>query len=382
MKILVLNAGSSSLKFQLIQMPTKHILAKGLIERIGLEQSKIRFERKEEKGDTNLPINNHKDALQWVVDFLEDEVPEVVGHRVVHGGSKFSKPTLVNLEVLEEIQALSYLAPLHNPANVLGIEVAKELYPKSTQVAVFDTAFHTTIPPHVSRYAIPNKYFEEDKIQVYGFHGTSHAYVFKKTCEIVGYIPEKLISLHLGNGCSVTAIHKGQSVDHSLGFSPGTGLVMGTRSGDIDPAVVFYLMEKRNMTATEVKNLLNKQSGLLGLTGSSDLRDIEEAAANGDKNALFALELICYRIKKYIGAYAAAMNGLDALVFTAGIGENSSEIRKRVCQNMEFLGIKLDLEKNTQHRNFIESLDSLVKIGIIPTNEELEIAQQAYKLCS
>ena len=308
---------------------------------------------------------------------------EAVGHRVVHGGNSFSETTIIDEEVKDKIRKLFSLAPQHNPANLEGINVAETIFPNAIQIAVFDTAFHQTMPVEAYKYAIPSKFLDENNIRVYGFHGTSHKYVSEKAIEFLGIKNSKIITIHLGNGCSMTAINNGKSIDHTLGFGTVSGLIMGSRSGDMDQAIIFYLVDKLGYTLREVKNMLHQESGMFGLTGFSDLRDIEAEAENGNKECQLALDMNAYRIKKYIGAYAAAMNGLDAIVFTAGIGENSDVIRKLVCSNMEFLGIELDLEKNNiraKEITAIHSENSKTKVLIVPTNEELEIAKQSYEL--
>ena len=391
MKILVINSGSSSIKFQLFQMPEKEVIASGLVEKIGLNNSEIHYRSTHAKTDLELKIADHAHGLKQVVDLLMDknlgviskvEEIDVIGHRVVHGGKDFVSTTLINDEVKDKIRDLFSLAPLHNPPNLKGIEVAEEVFPHAKQIAVFDTSFHQTLPEVAFTYAIP-KEFTNQGIRVYGFHGISHQYVSRKALQFSGNPNAKLIVIHLGNGCSMTAIQNGISVEHTLGFGPNEGLIMGTRSGDIDQAVIFYLMDKLNLSAKEVSDILTKKSGMLGLTGESDLRTIEENAAHGDINAKFALHLNAYRIKKYIGAFAAAMNGLDVIAFTAGIGENSDVIRKLVCENMDFFGLKLDSDKNkirSQQIRDIASENSRVRILVVPTNEELEIAQECQKL--
>lgn len=392
--ILIINSGSSSLKFQLIQMPSEAVLASGMVERIGLDNAMLHFKAGNNKISEQLEAKDHAVALKAITDHLMSSEKGViknreeiaaVGHRVVHGGNAFSKTILIDSEVKQQIREYFSLAPLHNPANLKGIEVAEKLFPDSRQIAVFDTSFHTSIPRKAAQYAIPNELYEENHIQLYGFHGTSHKYVTKKAIDQLQKENSKIISIHLGNGCSMTAIKDGKSLDHSLGFAPVNGLIMGTRSGDIDQSVIFYLIDELGYTSQEVSDLLHKKSGMYGLTGYSDLRDIEEQAENGDKQCQLALEMNAYRIKKYIGAYAAAMNGVDALVFTAGIGENSDVIRKMVCSDMDFFGIKIDEEKNkirSKKSREIQAEDSKVKIFVIPTNEELEIAQQTFELIS
>ncbi len=393
MQILVINSGSSSIKFQLIKMPSATIICTGLVERIGLNNAKLKYEVGENTQEQIGDIPNHKVGLQMVAKYLlDDDIGvikspleiEAVGHRVVHGGNKFSETTEITASVKENIKELFSLAPLHNPANLEGILVAEEIFPKAKQIAVFDTAFHQTIPAEAYKYAISSEFLEQHNIRMYGFHGTSHKYVSEKAQEYLGKQHSgKLISLHLGNGCSATAIKEGKSVDHSLGFAPMNGLVMGTRSGDIDPSVVFYLIKNLGYSVDEANELLNKKSGMLGLTGFSDNRDIASAAASGDLKSQEALLMNTYRIKKFIGAYISVLNGIDALIFTAGIGENASNIRKMACEDLNFFGIEIDDEKNEQRMEGIreiQSKNSKVKILIIPTNEELEIAKQTYSL--
>ncbi len=392
MQVLVLNSGSSSLKFQLFAMPEKTILCSGLIERIGLKDGKFNFKTNGKSVELITKIPNHKVGLELVSKQLLDketgvinsaEEIDVVGHRVVHGGKHFSDTTEITKAVKEKIKALSTLAPLHNPANLEGIEVAEEIFPNAKQVAVFDTAFHQSIPEHAYKYAIPNEFSDKLNIRLYGFHGTSHKFVSEKAIEYLGKKESKIITIHLGNGCSMTAVKNGKSIDHSMGFSPLGGLIMGTRSGDIDPAFTFYLVDKLNYDLDEVNTLLLKKSGMLGLTGYSDLRDIQAEAEKGNKTCQLALEMNAYRIKKYIGSYASILNGLDAIVFTAGIGENSSVMRQLVCKDLDFLGINLDVEENKVRTNEIHEVNtesSMAKILVIPTNEELEIAKQAVGL--
>jgi acetate kinase len=392
MKILIINSGSSSIKFQLLAMPQGAIIAKGLVERIGFKDAQVHYKSNVFSTDLVLDISNHQVGLKQVADLLlakengvianADEI-KAVGHRVVHGGSVFTKTTLITNEVKQAIKHLSFLAPLHNPANLIGIEVAETIFTNAKQIAVFDTAFHQSIPEVAHRYAIPNELYEKEHIRVYGFHGTSHKYVSQQAIEYLNKKNSKIISIHLGNGCSMTAIQDGKSIDHSLGFGPMNGLIMGTRSGDIDQSVVLYLAQQLNYSLDQISNLLQKKSGMLGLTGMSDLRDIENEALAGNKMAQLALAMNTYRIKKYIGAYTAVMNGLDALIFTAGIGENSSFIRTQVCNDLSYLGIALDKTKNDKRFDTlaeIQSNDSKVKVLVVPTNEELEIANQAFEL--
>lgn len=392
MKILVINSGSSSIKYQLFKMPQEEVICSGLVERIGLDNAEIHYKSSSNKIDEVVAIPNHKVGLEKVVNLLLDEKVgvlkstseiEAVGHRVVHGGSTFSKTTIVTQEVKDKIKTLFSLAPLHNPANYEGIVVAENFFPAAKQIAVFDTAFHQSIPVEAYKYAIPTKFLEENQIRLYGFHGTSHKYVSEKAIAHLAIENSKIITIHLGNGCSMTAIKNGKSIDHTLGFGPVTGLVMGSRSGDIDHTIIFYLVNSLGYKLDEVNSMLQKESGMLGLTGFSDLRDIEAEAAKGNKECQLALDMNAYRIKKYIGSYAAAMNGLDAIVFTAGIGENSDVIRKLVCSNMEYLGIELDEKKNNTRAKKITEIhveNSKTKILIVPTNEEVEIAKQSFEL--
>ncbi len=392
MQVLVLNSGSSSLKFQLFLMPEEQIICSGQIERIGFKDTIFKFKSSETSIEKITSITNHKEGLKIVADQLLNKKTgvikspndiSIVGHRVVHGGKHFSSTTVITEEVKNKIKALSSLAPLHNPPNLEGIEVAETIFPNSKQVAVFDTAFHQSIPKHAYKYAIPNEYLDKHNIRLYGFHGTSHKYVSEKTIDFLDKDHSKIITIHLGNGCSMTAIKDGKSIDHTLGFSPVSGLIMGTRSGDIDPAIIFHLAERHGLELKDINNMLQKKSGMLGLTGYSDLRDIQKAAENGDENCILALDMNAYRIKKYIGSYTAIMNGLDAIVFTAGIGENSAKIRQLVCTDMSYLGIDLDSEKNEIRSESIRAINKTngkVQILVIPTNEELEIAKQALSL--
>lgn len=393
MNILVLNAGSSSLKYQVIEMPSKRVKCVGLVERIGMDNSVFTHERNDEEHTEILSIQNHKIGLQKIAKTLLDvnigvinsvnEI-EAVGHRVVHGGSEFGKTTIINQEVKDSIRELYDLAPLHNPANLTGIEIAEIIFTSAKQIAIFDTAFHQTMPKEAYQYAINNDYLKEHKIRAYGFHGTSHKFVSEKAIQHLGSKKSKnIITIHLGNGCSMSAVKNGKSIDTSMGFAPSNGLIMGTRSGDIDQSVIFFLMKKLNKSSNEVSNLLNKNSGMQGLTGFSDLREISEKADNGNEDCQNALKLAAYRIKKYIGSYTAALNGLDAIIFTAGIGENSALMRKLACENLSFLGINLDHDKNNIRSKEIREIQtdsSKVKILVVPTNEEIEIAKQSYQL--
>ncbi len=392
MNILVLNAGSSSLKYQLIEMPSQTLKCVGLVERIGMNDAIFTHEKGDEEFSETLPILNHEIGLRKIAETLMDvnigviksvDEIEAVGHRVVHGGNKFCKTVVVTKQVKDGIRELFDLAPLHNPANLTGIEIAETIFTSAKQFAIFDTAFHQTMPKKAYQFAIPNEYLYQHHIRAYGFHGTSHKYVSEKAIEKLNKKDAKIISIHLGNGCSMAAIKDGKTIDTSMGMGPMNGLIMGTRSGDIDPSVIFFLMKKFNKSVDEVNKLLQKQSGMLGLTGHSDLREISEKATHGDENCKNALELAAYRIQKFIGSFVAALNGLDAIIFTAGIGENSALMRKLACENLDFLGIDLDLEKNAIRSKTIREIqkeNGRVKIFVIPTNEEVEIAKQSYQL--
>ena len=396
MKIVIINSGSSSIKYQLIEMPENTIICSGMIDRIGLENSNLTYSTEKESLETVVAIPNHRLGLEKIAELLMDErigvlknTSEIhaVGHRVVHGGSTFKETVLITLEVKEKIKELFELAPLHNPANFEGIIVAEEIFKNAKQVAVFDTAFHQTIPEVAHKYAIPNFLYTENKIRVYGFHGTSHKYVSENAIRFLNENYEKsaskIISIHLGNGCSITAIKDGKSIDHSLGFGPVNGLIMGTRSGDIDQSIVFYLVNSLGYSMEDVNTMLQKESGMLGLTGFSDLRDIESNAAKGNLECQLALDMNAYRIKKYIGAYTSVLKGLDAIIFTAGIGENSSYMRKLICSDMDYFGLELDDSKNeirSKEIREISSIDSKTKILVVPTNEEFEIANQVFEL--
>ncbi|MDG4949675.1 acetate kinase [Weeksellaceae bacterium KMM 9724] len=390
MKVLVINSGSSSIKFQLFKMPEQEVIASGLVEKIGLKNGEIHYNTQKKSVNIEMEIPDHAVGLREVVNLLMssasgvisnvDEI-EMIGHRVVHGGKEFLNTVEINQDAIDRIKSLFNLAPLHNPPNHVGIVVAQDIFPNARQIAVFDTSFHQTIPEKAHTFAIPLKFRDEHDIRLYGFHGISHHYVSQKAIEYLHNPKAKLIVIHLGNGCSMTAVKDGKSIDHSLGFGPNQGLIMGTRSGDIDQGVIFYLMEKFNMGAQEVSDLLTKKSGMLGLTGDSDLRGIEERANNGDETAQLALEMNTYRIKKYIGTYTAVLNGLDAIVFTAGIGENSELIRAKVCEDMSYFGIELDANKNSIRSKEIREISteySRTKVLVIPTNEELQIAKECF----
>jgi len=398
MKILVLNSGSSSLKYQLIDSETEDVLAKGLAERIGVVGGggKIKHEGACKK-EVDVEMADHDQAMDHVFELLTDpecgaisSVDEIsaVGHRVVHGGEEFVQPTLMTEQTVEEIDKLSELAPLHNPPNLKGIRACMRRMPNVPQVAVFDTAFHATIPDYAYTYALPYKYYTDYGVRRYGFHGTSHKYVTRQAQKMLAEIgldtaATKIVTCHLGNGCSMAAIVGGKVIDTSMGMTPAEGLVMGTRGGDMDPAILVYLAKELHARADEIDNIINKQSGLLGVSGvSSDMRDVEQAADEGNKRAALALEIFCYRIKKYIGAYAAAMGGLDAIVFTGGIGENSAPVRERVCKGLGFLGAKLDEVKNNSLRGpaDISCKSGSVRILLVPTNEERMIARETAEL--
>lgn len=376
-------------------MPANEVICSGMIDRIGLETSNLTYVTVKDKIEDSLPIANHKIGLEKIAKLLMDDKIGVikstneidaVGHRVVHGGSSFSNTVIITDEVKDKIRQLFELAPLHNPANLEGIVVAEEVFSLAKQVAVFDTAFHQTMPEVAYRYAVPNYLLTQNKIRAYGFHGTSHKYVSEKAIEYLQSVNkphQNIIAIHLGNGCSITAIKDGKSVDTSMGFSPNSGLIMGTRSGDIDSSLIFYLTKTLGYSLEAVNTMLQKQSGMLGLTGYSDLRDIESTAENGNVDCQLALAMNAYRIKKYIGSYTSVLNGLDAIIFTAGIGENSSYIRKLVCTDMEYFGIELDRainEVRSKESREINTAQSRTKILVIPTNEEIEIANQVFEL--
>ncbi len=390
MKILVVNCGSSSVKYQFIDMNGEKVLCKGLAERIGIEGGRLVHRVNNDKHVIERNMKDHEEALKLVLDVLVD--PEIgvikdlseidaVGHRVVHGAERFASSVLIDGEVMKALEENVHLAPLHNPPNILGIKAIQKLLPKVPNVGVFDTAFHQSMPKKAYLYALPYELYETHRIRRYGFHGTSHRYVSRRAAEILGrdYYDFKVITCHLGNGASIAAVRHGKSVDTSMGFTPLEGLVMGTRCGDIDPAIVIYLQQNLGMSVEKVYDLLNKKSGMLGLTNnlSSDMRDIEDAAHSGNEIAQLALDIYVYRIAKYIGAYAAAMNGVDAIVFTAGVGENSPYVREKVCEYLGFLGVKIDRQLNDVKglERIISTPDSKVAVLIVPTNEELVIAR-------
>ena len=396
MKILVINAGSSSLKYQLIDMQDESVLAKGLVERIGIEGSKLTHQYRGEKFVQEQPLKDHSEAMKLVLAALTDEEHGVitstdeigaVGHRVLHGGSEFTASCIIDDRCIAAIEKCIPLGPLHNPANLMGIRACQAVMPDLPQVAVFDTAFHQTMEPKAYMYGVPYEYYEKYQIRRYGFHGTSHRFVSARAQEIMGFGPDsKVIICHLGNGSSLSACVGGKCADTSMGLTPLEGVLMGTRSGNIDPAVVEAIANNEGLTVTETLNLLNKKSGLLGISGaSSDMRDVNTAAKEGNEKAQLALDMWAYGIRKYIGAYAAAMGGLDAIVFTAGIGENDAEGRANVLKGLEFLGVKLDEELNAKSRGKevkISAPDSKVQVWIIPTNEELAIARDTLDLAT
>ena len=394
MNVLVINCGSSSLKFQLINSESEAVLAKGLCERIGIDGRLTYQPAGGEKNVSEKAMPTHTEAIQFVIDALTDADTGVVksldeigavGHRVVHGGEKFAKSVVVTPEVKAAIAECNALAPLHNPANLIGIEACESLMPGTPQVVVFDTAFHQTMPEKAYMYGLPYEYYEKYKVRRYGFHGTSHSFVSKRVAEIVGkpYNATKTIVCHLGNGASVSAVLNGESVDTSMGLTPLEGLVMGTRSGDIDPAIMEFIAKKENLDIAGIMNVLNKKSGVEGVSGvSSDFRDLEAAAKAGNKRAELAIDVFAYRVAKYVGAYTAAMNGVDNIVFTAGIGENCALVRTKVCSYLGYLGITIDEEANGKRGEeiVISTPDSKVKVLVVPTNEELAIARETVAL--
>lgn len=396
MNILVINCGSSSLKYQLIDSSNEAVLAKGLCERIGIDGSAITHEPAGgEKVTTEVEMKDHTAAVKYVIEKLTDEKVGVVksldeigaiGHRIVHGGEKFASSVIIDEEVMKAIEECNDLAPLHNPANLIGINSCKEIMPNVTNVAVFDTAFHQTMPKKAYLYGLPYEYYDKYKVRRYGFHGTSHDFVSKRAAEILGKDIKdlKIIVCHLGNGASVSAVKNGESVDTSMGLTPLEGLIMGTRSGDIDPAIISFICDKENITADEMVNILNKKSGVFGLSGglSSDFRDLGKAADEGNQKAVDTLDTYAYHVAKYIGAYTAAMNGVDVIVFTAGLGENNGSMRESILSYMGYLGITVDSEKNKIRGEevVISTADSKVTAMVIPTNEELAIARETLRL--
>lgn len=395
MKVLVINCGSSSLKYQLIDSDTEEVLAKGLCERIGIEGSMLTHQPAgKDKIKTEAPMPDHTVAVKMVIEALIDsengvitslEEIDAVGHRMVHGGEAFAKSTVIDDDVLKAFEACNDLAPLHNPANLIGVHSCQEIMPGVPMVAVFDTAFHQTMPAKSYLYGIPYEYYKKYKVRRYGFHGTSHDYVSARLAEILGKKREdlKIIVCHLGNGASISAVKNGKCIDTSMGLTPLEGLFMGTRSGDLDPAIIEFICNKENLSVQEVTTILNKKSGVLGLSElSSDFRDLNSAAEAGNEQAKVTLEAYSYRVAKYIGAYTAAMNGVDAIAFTAGVGENNANIRKDVCEYLGYLGIAIDDEKNAirGEEEIISTADSKVTVMVVPTNEELAIARQTVEL--
>lgn len=396
MNILVINCGSSSLKFQLIDSETEKQIAKGLCERIGIDGSQIVYQPAGgEKEETVTPMPDHTKAIELVLNALMNEKTGVVksldeigavGHRIVHGGEKFAASTVITDEVIEAIRACNDLAPLHNPANLIGIDACKKLMPNTPMVGVFDTAFHQTMPKEAYLYGLPYEYYEKYQVRRYGFHGTSHSYVSKRAAELLGkkYEDLKIIVCHLGNGASISAVQNGKCVDTSMGLTPLEGLIMGTRSGDIDPAIIEYIAHKENKTIDEMMTVLNKKSGVLGLSDnlSSDFRDLEKSYNAGEDRGVRTIRTFAYRVAKYIGAYTAAMNGVDVICFTAGVGENSPLVRKLACERLGYLGIALDGAKNDKRGEELEisTSDSKVKVLVVPTNEELAIARETAAL--
>lgn len=395
MKILVINCGSSSLKYQLINMETEDVMAKGLVERIGIEGSRIKHETiGKEKKTIETPMQDHKRALELVMESLTNEeygaiksLDEIdaVGHRVVHGGEDFAQSVVIDEKVLKGIEDNVEIAPLHNPPNIMGIKACQRLLPNVKQVAVFDTAFHQTMPEESYIYALPYEYYEKYKIRRFGFHGTSHRYITNRAAEMLGKDVNEvnLITCHLGNGSSICAVKNGKSIDTSMGFTPLEGLAMGTRCGDLDPAILPFIMDKENLSTEEINTLINKKSGVLGISGvSSDFRDIEEARDQGNKRAKLALDIFEKRVRGYVGSYMTELDHVDAIVFTAGVGENSIEMRESICAGLKYIGIKLDPERNNVRGEdkLISSDDSSIKVFVIPTNEELMIARDTKEL--
>lgn len=395
MNVLVINCGSSSLKYQLIDSDTEAVLAKGLCERIGIDGRLVYQKAGNDKEITEASMPTHKEAIQMVLEALTNEktgaiksLAEVnaIGHRIVHGGEKFASSAIITDEMIKAVEECNDLAPLHNPANLIGINACQKLMPNTPMVAVFDTAFHQTMPEKAYLYGLPYEYYEKYGVRRYGFHGTSHSFVSKHAAEFLGLDLEnsKIIVAHLGNGASISAVLNGKCVDTSMGLTPLEGLVMGTRSGDMDPAIMEYLAKKEDLDIAGVMNVLNKKSGVFGLSKglSSDFRDLTEAMENGNKYATAAVEVFCYRVAKYIGSYVAAMNGVDAIAFTAGIGENAYIVREKVCEYLGYLGLELNAEENKKRGEdlVISTADSKVKAAVIPTNEELAIARETVAL--
>ena len=394
MNVLVINCGSSSLKYQLINSDTEEVLAKGLCERIGIDGRLVYQKAGLDKEITEAPMPTHKEAIQMVLDALTGSKTgavkslkevDAIGHRIVHGGEKFAKSAIITDEMIKTVEECNDLAPLHNPANLIGIRVCSELMPGVPQVGVFDTAFHQTMPAKAYLYGLPIEYYKNYKVRRYGFHGTSHSFVSRHAVEFLGLNPDdsKVIVCHLGNGSSISAVKNGKCVDTTMGLTPLEGVVMGTRSGNIDPAIVEYIAKKENLDIAGIMNVLNKKSGLQGLSGvSSDMRDLEAAADAGNEDARNAVEVLCYGIAKFVGGYVAAMNGVDAIIFTAGIGENDGHVRKTVCSYLGYLGVTIDEEANKKRGEdvVISTPDSKVRVAVIPTNEELAICRDTVAL--
>lgn len=391
MKILVINSGSSSIKYQVFSMPEAKVIAKGLLERIGEGESNLKHTVGDKKAEIKKIIKNHNEGMTLIFSMLTDkeygvlkDINEIsaVGHRVVHGGEKFTGSVKIDENVEKQIEAYFELSPLHNPPNLTGIDACKKILKNTPMVACFDTGFHQTIPEHAYLYALPYEYYEKYKVRRYGFHGTSHKYVYTKACEILEKPNANIITCHLGNGASIAAIKEGRCIDTSMGLTPLEGLVMGTRSGDIDPAVVTYLMDKTGMSTKDINGVLNKKSGLLGISGiSNDMRNLLEEENKGNEKAKLAVHMFCYRIRKYIGAYMVALEKTDAILFTGGIGENNVFIRKRLSENLEFFGIEIDDDKNSKAKNVFSKSSSKIKLMVVSTDEELAIALDTYNTC-
>ncbi|MFO7868885.1 MAG: acetate kinase [Bacteroidales bacterium] len=395
MKILVLNSGSSSIKFQVLEMPNETLIASGMIDRIGSDKSVIKITSSQTKVEKNILITNHEEGVKAIIDTIQNpqytiisDIHDIkgVGHRIVHGGEKFSKSVIITPEILTDLESCNDLAPLHNPANIKGVRATQTLLPHAQQCGTLDTAFHQTMPDYAYMYAIPYKYYSQYKVRKYGFHGSSHRYVSHMAALTAkkDYNQSKIIVCHLGNGASISAIQNGKSIDTTMGLTPLEGLMMGTRCGDLDLGAALHIMRKEQISIDEFDTILNKQSGLVGITGfSSDMRDIKEAANNGNKRAQLALDMFTYRVKKYIGAYAAAMEGVDIIAFTGGIGENNSDLRESLCNSLSFLGISIDNNKNnniTDDNAIITTPDSAITTMVIKTNEEIVIARDTYAL--
>lgn len=398
MKVLAINCGSSSIKYLLYDWKDQKTLVKGVVERIGQEMSVVKFQTDNIKDSYDRVVKDHLVGFEQIIDIITNPANEIiqdikaisaVGHRVVHGADKFTKSVIIDDEVLKTIKDVAFLAPLHNPPNIIGIESAMKILPDVKQIAIFDTAFHQTMPEHAYMYAVPYSWYTKHKVRKYGFHGTSHLYVSKMAAKVLGKKTNEtsVITMHIGNGVSHCAIKNGVSIDTSMGFTPLDGSIMGTRSGAIDPAIITYIMEKENLSAQEVENILNKQSGLVGITGKySDRRDVTRYAMEGDSMCKLALELECYRLKQYIGSYTAVLGGTDAIVFTAGVGENNPLIREKACEGLEYMGIKIDKEKNDkvyggpEEPVLISTEDSKIKVYVIPTDEEIVMIEDTVAL--